>query len=80
MVEKFNEVRNGLVELESVFDETDGPYINFTKDFKGRIDYILHNNKIQLRAKERLIELEIGNELPNREFPSDHIPLICQFT
>lgn len=43
MMQKYAEVQNSRLELNSVFDENDGLYTNITPNFQGRIDYIFYS-------------------------------------
>lgn len=83
MVEKYYQVRSYSMQLANVFSDEDGKYTNYTRDFKGKIDYVFYDfTKLQVVEKERLPdEAELAKEvaLPNSQFPSDHVPLICTF-
>jgi 2',5'-phosphodiesterase len=74
-------VKNYSVQLANVFNDEDGKYTNYTRDFKGVIDYIFYDfTSLQIAEKEKLpSETELAQEiaLPNSKFPSDHVPLIC---
>ncbi|CAD8136206.1 unnamed protein product [Paramecium pentaurelia] len=56
-------------------------FTNYTKDFKGCIDYIFYHNanveKILRLPEESLLQQEVA--LPNRNFPSDHLPILAYF-
>jgi len=57
-------------------------YTNFTADFKGTIDHIFFTKKNLVATKLLKIpdESEIKNKsLPNRKFPSDHLPIMAVF-
>jgi mRNA deadenylase 3'-5' endonuclease subunit Ccr4 len=83
MVNKYYEVRAHSMQLANVFSDDDGKYTNYTRDFKGKIDYVFYDfTKLQVVDKERLPEeAELAKEvaLPNSQFPSDHVPLVCTF-
>lgn len=57
-------------------------FTNYTANFKGVLDYILYNGRSDLRLKKILKlpkkkELHVG--LPNKIWPSDHLPIISEF-
>jgi len=81
MVDRYHEVKPFGMQLANVFNDEDGKYTNYTRDFKGIIDYIFYDfTSLQVTEKERLPEeKELSREvaLPNSKFPSDHVPLVC---
>lgn len=62
----------------------EGPYTNYTREFRGVLDYILYRGRglhlcsaIPLPAPEKL---KAAGPLPSIDFPSDHLPLVVDFT
>lgn len=59
-------------------------FTNFTANFKGTLDYIFFNkrSKLQLRRILKIpksSELSLNVALPNKNWPSDHLPLMAEF-
>ena len=58
-------------------------YTNYVPAFSGCLDYIYIDSKLKC---ERVIPLPSHDvvtqhtALPNRHFPSDHLPLVCDIT
>ncbi len=59
-------------------------FTNYTRNFKGNLDYIFYAKKSPLQLK-RLLKLPKSGEiseniaLPNKYWPSDHLPLMAEF-
>lgn len=81
MVNRYHEVKSFGIQLANIFNGEDGQYTNYTRDFKGIIDYMFYDfTTLQVVEKERLPdEKELSREvaLPNSKYPSDHVPLTC---
>jgi|JI6StandDraft_1071083.scaffolds.fasta_scaffold04842_11 mRNA deadenylase 3'-5' endonuclease subunit Ccr4 len=43
MVDRYHEVKTHGMQLANVFNDEDGKYTNYTRDFKGTIDYIFYD-------------------------------------
>ncbi|ODV63169.1 RNA exonuclease ASCRUDRAFT_31232 [Ascoidea rubescens DSM 1968] len=68
------------------------PYTSFTNKLKGVFDYIFYSSN-DLHASNNCFHLKLShllgpispnycfqnNAIPNKHFPSDHLPLLCQF-
>jgi mRNA deadenylase 3'-5' endonuclease subunit Ccr4 len=84
MLLKYQENKDRLVKMTSVFSKDDLQYTNVTEYFKGIIDYMFYEESPRVQVKS-LYTLKDGNSvqaetaLPNSVFPSDHLPLICTF-
>jgi len=61
---------------------TEPEYSNLTPDFEGCLDYIWFSKK-QLVVQE-VVEIPdrefVGKGIPNKCFPSDHVPLVAKFS
>lgn len=60
------------------------PYTNFTKHFRGTLDYILYDpTALRCLAVAEIYDKDeitnAGDALPNAQFPSDHVMLIADF-
>ena len=59
-------------------------YTNYVPAFSGCLDYIYFKESTRLRLK-RVLPLATHTRvvehtaLPNVNFPSDHLPLVCEF-
>ena len=60
-------------------------FTNYTGNFKGVLDYIFYSRKSPLLLK-RILKIPKSGELreniaiPNRKWPSDHLPLLAEFS
>jgi mRNA deadenylase 3'-5' endonuclease subunit Ccr4 len=84
MLLKYQENKDRLVKMASVFSEEDMQYTNVTESFKGTIDYMFYEEspKIQVKSMYTLKDgnsVEVETALPNSVFLSDHLPLMCTF-
>ena len=53
-------------------------FTNFTKDFKGNLDYILHTlETVEVRPLPSHAECSAEIALPNSQHGSDHLPLVA---
>jgi len=52
MVDRYHEIKPFGMQLANVFNDEDGKYTNYTRDFKGIIDYIFYDfTSLQVAAK-----------------------------
>ncbi|CAG9331811.1 unnamed protein product [Blepharisma stoltei] len=75
------------IQFRSAYERYEGKehpkFTNFTDNFKGCIDFVFHTYEIKPKRILMLpSEEEIAREIaiPNREFPSDHLPLKVEFS
>jgi len=76
------ETRIGQKPLQSAYgDYKDGShpaFTNFTKDFQGTLDYILHTlETVEVRPLPSQAECCSETALPNSQHGSDHLPLVA---
>ena len=72
------------VQLESASPCGYPQYTNYVPSFSGCLDYIYFSEwsglklkrVIPLASHEKVVE---NTALPNADFPSDHLPLVCEF-
>ena len=56
-------------------------FTNLTADFRGVLDYIFFNKRSKLELK-RVLKIPKAKELvalPNKSWPSDHVPIMAEF-
>ncbi|WUR02272.1 CCR4-not complex 3'-5'-exoribonuclease subunit CCR4 (CCR4) [Vairimorpha necatrix] len=74
-------VKNSLNLFDAYCNEETN-FTNFTPTFKGVIDYIFYNDKLELKSILSNIESEYCDRvvgLPNIHFPSDHVFIASKF-
>ncbi len=70
--------------MKSAYEGCEGNFTNLTDKFVGTIDYIFYSESPTHFLKD-ILKLPLAEEvkgetaLPNSEFPSDHLPLVCSF-
>ena len=79
-------VEENRLQLKSAFAEysqgTHPEFTNYTKDYKGCIDYILHSPELQVTQLGFVPSRQDFRDvvaIPNHEHPSDHLPLSAKF-
>lgn len=75
---KYSENKHRIFRMRSALEDC-MPYTNFTDSFKGTIDYMFYQESSRLQVKDVYNCAASDDPLPNRVFPSDHVPLICTF-
>lgn len=81
---KYEENQHRLVKMTSAYTSSDLKYTNITENFSGIIDHMFYEESDRLKLSS-LYTMNDNNSiyeetaLPNRVFPSDHLPLICTF-
>lgn len=75
------------LELQSAYntytaDRGEPHFTNYTQDFKDALDYIFYSaDSLRLLARMKLpSDEQLANlcSLPNEQFPSDHLPVMCR--
>lgn len=54
-------------------------YTNYTKTFKGCLDYVMYRGDLSVASAKPLPDeaaLSVETALPNSQYPSDHLPLV----
>lgn len=81
---KYEENRGRLVKMTSAYRDEELKFTNITQNFSGIIDHIFYEQSERVKLAS-LYAMNDDNSiyeetaLPNRVFPSDHLPLICTF-
>lgn len=73
-----------MIKMKNAYEGQEEGFTNLTDKFMGTIDYIFYSESPNHFLKE-ILKLPSPEEvkgqiaLPNAEFPSDHLPLVCSF-